>query len=160
MRVVSWAGYMPQAVVVVLALSLPLYAASLRWESVIAVWAALGETLLNLLVKLFVHRPRPTADLVHVVKMLASFSFPSGHVMFYSGFFGFLWFLAYTHLKPSPLRSLLLVGFGLLVASVGLSRIYLGEHWASDVVGGYLLGGLGLFLIVRLYQWGNGRFFV
>ncbi len=160
MRAVSWPGFMPQSVIVVIVLCLPVYAAGLRWEALAAVCAALGETLLNLLAKAIIHRPRPPADVVQVVKMLASFSFPSGHVMFYSGFFGFLWFLAYTHLKPSLARSLILVGFGLLVGLVGVSRIYLGEHWASDVAGGYLLGGLGLFLIVRLYRWGTRRFFV
>ena len=132
----------------------------MRWEAVTSLVAAAGAAGLGQLVKLAVHRPRPGANLVNVIQQLNSFSFPSGHVLTYTAFFGFLFFLGYTLLKPSWARTILLVILGSLVALIGLSRIYVGDHWASDVVGAYLLGSLWLALTVYIYQWGKTRFFV
>ena len=93
-------------------------------------------------------------------QQLTDSSFPSGHVLMYTAFFGFLMFLGYTLLKPSIARAVMLVILGSLVALVGLSRIYLGDHWASDVTGAYLLGSLWLAMSIALYRWGKTRFFV
>jgi len=80
--------------------------------------------------------------------------------MFYLGFLGFIGFLVFSLLKPSLKRSLLLVLFGGLILLIGVSRIYLGEHWASDVLGSYLLGSLTLVATIQFYRWGKTRFFV
>jgi membrane-associated phospholipid phosphatase len=160
MWAVSFLGYAPQSFVLVGLAGLLLFVIGLRWEAVTALIAAAGATGLGSLIKLVVHRPRPGAGLVHVVQQLNDPSFPSGHVLLYTAFFGFLIFLAYTLLKPSFGRTLLLVIFGSLVALVGLSRIYLGDHWASDVTGAYLLGSLWLALSITIYRWGKTRFFV
>jgi len=63
-------------------------------------------------------------------------------------------------MKPSIRRTLLVVVFGLLVLLIGVSRVYVGEHWASDALGAYLLGALTLVAIIELYRWGKPRFFV
>ena len=60
---------------------------------------------------------------------------------------------------PSWERTTLLVAFALLILFMGLSRIYQGQHWFSDVAGAYLLGSLWLALTIRLYRWGKPRFF-
>ena len=160
MWAVSFVGYAPQVFVLVGAIVVLLFAIGLRWEAIPALIAALGATGLGSLIKLAVHRPRPGADLVHVFRQLNDPSFPSGHVLMYTAFFGFLIFLAYTLLKPSLGRTVLVVILGSLVALVGLSRIYLGDHWASDVTGAYLLGSLWLALSITVYRWGKTRFFV
>jgi len=80
--------------------------------------------------------------------------------MYYVGFFGFIGFLVFSLLKPSLQRTLLLVILGIFIAFVGLSRIYLGEHWASDVLGSYLLGSLTLVGLIQAYLWGKTRFFI
>ena len=157
---VSFLGYAPQSFVLVGALVLLLFVIGLRWEAVTALIAAAGATGLGSLIKLVVHRPRPGTDLVHVVQQLNDPSFPSGHVLLYTAFFGFLIFLAYTLLKPSWGRTVILVILGSLVALIGLSRIYLGDHWASDVTGAYLLGSLWLAASITVYRWGKTRFFV
>ena len=160
MRLVSWPGYGPQGAVIMGVVFVALFVLGLRWEAVMALASGLGADLLNLVVKLAIQRPRPSADLVNVFQQLKDFSFPSGHVMFYTGFFGFLWFLSYTLLKHSWRRTLLLILFGGLVALVGLSRVYLGEHWTSDVLAAYLLSSLTLLLAIAAYRWGKPRFFV
>jgi undecaprenyl-diphosphatase len=160
MWAVSYVGYAPQAFVLVAAIVVLLFVIGLRWEAIPALVAALGATGLGSLIKLLVHRPRPGADLVHVVQQLNDPSFPSGHVLLYTAFFGFLMFLGYTLLKPSFARTFVLVILGSLVALVGLSRIYVGDHWASDVTGAYLLGSLWLALSIAIYRWGKTRFFV
>jgi membrane-associated phospholipid phosphatase len=160
MRLVSWPGFNPQVVIIAGMIILVLVGLGLRWEAVMALIAAVSSTAINLLVKDLIQRPRPLPEQVAVVATLTSYSFPSGHVMFYVGFFGFLGFLAYHLLKPSLKRSLLLACFGGLVLLIGLSRIYLGQHWASDVLGSYLFGSLMLVAIIQAYLWGRTRFFV
>lgn len=160
MSLISWFGFPPQSFILSLLIVVGIYILGLRWEAISALVAALLPPLINVIVKDWIRRPRPTVDLVHVFGILNSYSFPSGHVMFYVGFFGFLWFLVYTLLKRSWRRTLLLIVLGLLIALVGISRIYLGQHWPSDVLGAYLLGGLTLVAILQFYRWGKKRFFV
>ena len=160
MRAVSWPGYSPQSMIIAALIIVLIYAFGLHWETVMAVAAAVFSTSVNLLAKDLVQRPRPTPDMASVYATLTSYSFPSGHVMYYFGFFGFIWFLSFTLLKPSIKRSLILVFFGALIVLIGVSRIYLGEHWASDVLGAYLLSSLTLVAIILVYRWGKPRFFV
>lgn len=103
-------------------------------------------------VKELVHRARPSADLVNVVHNLPSYSFPSGHVTEYTIIFGFCFYLAFTLLKPTALRTILLVLLGAMILLVGPSRVWLGQHWASDVLGGYALGFGLLALIIWAYR--------
>jgi undecaprenyl-diphosphatase len=125
-----------------------------------ALIAAVFSTAINVLVKDLIQRPRPTSGLVNVIDTLNSYSFPSGHVMYYLGFLGFIGFLVFSLLKPSLKRGLLLVLIGVPILLIGISRIYLGEHWASDVLGAYLLGSLTLVASIQFYRWGKTRFFV
>lgn len=109
--------------------------------------------LVNSLLKFMIARPRPPADLVRVFRPLATKSFPSGHVSFYVCYFGFLFFVAYALLpRGSFTRRLALVACALPVALIGLSRVYLGEHWPSDVIGAYLASGLWLAFSLDLYR--------
>lgn len=160
MSFISWIGYSPQSYLMTAILIGLIYAFGFHWEGVSAAIAAAFVEAMNALVKTMVHRPRPASDLVNVVAQLNSFSFPSGHVMYYTGFLGFLWFLAYITLKNSWKRNLILVILGVEIALIGMSRIYLGEHWFSDVVGAYLLGSIALVIMIFFYRWGKTRYFV
>lgn len=159
-RIVSWAGNAPEAAVVPMLLVLLLVILGMYWEALAATLTAIVVEGSNLLLKVVIHRPRPASDLVHVTGLFKSYSFPSGHVMFYTGFYGFMFFLSYVLLKPSWKRTLLLIIFGGAVTLVGASRIYLGAHWASDVLGAYLMGGMELLLFIQVYRWGKPRFFL
>ncbi len=160
MVVLSWPGFSPQSAIITVLIVLMIYGFGLHWEAVAALIAAVLSTAVNVLVKDLIQRPRPTTAVVHVLDTINSYSFPSGHVMFYLSFFGFVWFLAFSLLKPSLKRGLLLVFFGGLVILIGISRIYVGEHWASDVLGSYLLGTLTLVTIIQFYRWGKTHFFI
>jgi len=102
-------------------------------------------------------RPRPTPDLVQVSEQANGFSFPSGHVLGSVLLWGFLCYLA---AKTIPHRGVRLgvqaVCLSILVLT-GLQRIYAGAHWPSDVLGGYLWGGLLLFVIVKAYEFCQAR---
>lgn len=113
-----------------------------------------GGTLLNMIVKELIARPRPTSELVQQLVQETSLSFPSGHVMHYVTFYGFLIILINEEPLPRWLKASLWSLCGLLILLVGTSRVYLGAHWPSDVTAGYLLGGFWLGLSLWLYhQW-------
>lgn len=124
-----------------------------RSEAAGIVLSAAGGGLLNSLLKTLIHRPRPASDLVTVLFQQPSLSFPSGHVMFYVAYFGFLFFVAYALLpRGSHLRRLALLLAALPVALIGLSRVYLGAHWPSDTLGAYLVGSLWLAFSLDMYR--------
>ena len=160
MNLISWPGFAPQSVIITALIILLIYGFGLHWESVMALAAAAFSTGINLMVKDLIQRPRPAPNLVNVFAKLTDYSFPSGHVMSYIGFYGFIGFLVFSLLKPSLKRNFLLAFFGGLVVLIGASRIYLGQHWASDVLGAYLLGSLTLEAYIQIYLWGKTRFFV
>jgi undecaprenyl-diphosphatase len=160
MRFLTWMGFAPQGLIITVGIIGFLLLSGLKWESVVAAGSAIGSTLLGTGIKLVIHRPRPTADLVNVIKQLNDTSFPSGHVLFFMTFFGFVLFLVYTLAKPSWWRTLLMLSLTLLIVLIGPSRIYEGQHWASDVIAAYLLGSMWLGASIVVYRWGKPRFFV
>jgi undecaprenyl-diphosphatase len=159
MFVVSWLGFPPQVFVICLVTAAAILAFGLRWEALVCLFAE-GGVIIGTLVKFIVVRPRPSANLVHVFAQLHSSAFPSGHVLEFTCFAGFLGFLTFTLTKASLGRSIVMAALGLLILLMGLSRIYQGQHWFSDVCGAYLLGSVWLALSIKLYRWGKPRFFV
>ncbi|MBI5039774.1 MAG: VTT domain-containing protein, partial [Gammaproteobacteria bacterium] len=104
--------------------------AALHWLAVCAVTAALSRLL-----KLVVAVPRPSP----MYEGISAFSFPSSHTSLSVAMFGFLAVLIARELTPAR-RWLPYVGVTLLIVPIGFSRIYLGAHWLSDVLGGLALG--------------------
>jgi len=145
----------PSAIIICLfALGLAL---SHRWIETLFVMLTSTGDLLNELVKLAVARPRPSADVIIVFQKESQFSFPSAHVVHYVVFYGFIFFLFSTAFRSSRLRNVVLVGSVGLLVLIGPSRIYLGAHWPSDVLAGYLVGGLWLVLLIESYSACKGR---
>lgn len=144
--------------VTALSLGLIVLAAALFWivdlrlEAVVVMALSAISAFLNTLIKYIVARPRPTSSLVDVIQNASGLSFPSGHVMSYIAFWGLLFSFAIILFKGNRWwRTALLIISGLFVVLVGPSRIYLGDHWASDVLGAYLIGGVLLGISLWIY---------
>ncbi|MCL5951662.1 MAG: phosphatase PAP2 family protein [Chloroflexi bacterium] len=152
-------GFAPQVDVISALVILFLYVTGLKWEAVTTLLGVISISLVGGIIKIVVQRPRPSPDIVHVLTQLRDYSFPSGHVLYFTVFYGFLLFLAFTLLKPSWSRTLLIIVFTVFIGLIGISRIDLGEHWPSDVFAAYLLGSVWLYLTVYVYRWGKPRFF-
>jgi membrane-associated phospholipid phosphatase len=124
----------------------------LRLEAVLVAGLSTISPLLNLLLKVQVSRPRPTANLVRIVEAAVGYSFPSGHVMAYIAYWGLLFSFGVILFEGRHWwRTALLTTSAALVVLIGPSRVYLGDHWASDVLGAYLIGGVLLGLAVGVY---------
>lgn len=127
------------------------------WMPAIACGAAFALTpLVVKAIKLLVARPRPTADLYAGVE---SFSFPSGHMTNSMVIYGALAIFA-AHALTGLWRQVTIGGFILLVGMIGVSRVYLGAHWPSDVVAAVLLASISLFIVAWGFDQlpGEGRF--
>ena len=99
---------------------------------------ACGSLALNVLLKAAFHRARPGADLSYILPTPASMSFPSGHTMGTTGVIGCLVVVVHVLRAPRIVRWGATLAGITVVAGVGLSRIYLGAHYPSDVLGGVL----------------------
>lgn len=98
------------------------------------------------LLKLAIHRPRPaTYDVNDVI--LPSYSFPSGHAASSVVVFGLLAYMAWK-LLPHPWGAVVAGIIAVIIIAIGISRIYLGAHYPSDVLGGWVVGLIGLAIII------------
>ena len=143
-------GNLPSTLIWLLATAALLLAR--RYPEGLLVFSSILPRLAQGLLKEAVGRPRPTPDLVRVDEHLASFSFPSGHVVTALTLFGLL-FLLVSGVVRRPLPRLALQGFCLFVVlGMGPASVYTGVHWPSDVLGGYVLSALYLTLALRYYR--------
>ncbi len=123
-----------------------------RWLAALFLFlAGFTGVLIPDAIKLLVARPRPAADLVWVLDPQQNYGFPSGTAFLSIVLLGMIGYLIWR-----PRRSSAIVVLGvlpLLVLLIGLSRVYVGEHWATDVLGGWLFGGAWLLVLVTAHRW-------
>jgi undecaprenyl-diphosphatase len=126
------------------------------WKRQRAEYMVFGGALLSLAVnpvlKLLVDRPRPTEDLVIIWRDAEGVGFPSGHAFTAIILFGLLYYLAPTIIPWKRAVPLLRLSCIMLIILMGISRVYLGAHWPSDVLGGFLVGGIMLMLLIHLHR--------
>ena len=141
----SYLGGSITAAAVSLAAIIALWLTNRRTDSLMAL---LGGFLIvaGISLKLLIDRPRPDYFLVASGPHLSSF--PSGHTIFATIFFGFAIVLVGDWVQRPSARRSLQAGLILLILAVGASRVYLGFHWPSDVLGGYLYGALAVVELI------------
>jgi membrane-associated phospholipid phosphatase len=148
---VSWFGYTRVSIIMVLLTAAAFYIFKYKREALYTLFSLISG-LISTLLKVIVNRPRPTENLVRIIDKAKYQSFPSGHALFYTVFFGFMLFLM-LQLKTINHYVRILVGsFSfLMIFLVPFSRMYLGAHWFTDVTAGLFLGILCLYLLCVLY---------
>lgn len=112
-----------------------------------AVWATIG---VGAILKLFLRRDRPITDYVLAMRF-DTFSFPSGHALGATIAYGLLAYLTW-QLLPAPWNYAAVIFLAGVIIVVGLSRVYLGAHYPSDVAAGWLLGAVCLAIIIFVIQ--------
>lgn len=117
-----------------------------QFRIVIAESLALLAFFLNTVLKYILHRTRPDTLFVQHMK-IHSYSFPSGHSFGSLVVYGLLAYLLFIRLSE-PWNYFIVAALISLIILIGISRVYLGAHFPSDVLAGWLLGGLCLFLII------------
>ncbi|QLG46485.1 phosphatase PAP2 family protein [Costertonia aggregata] len=120
-------------------------------------WRYVGQVVLvlflasvsNMMLKRAIDRARPGIE--HLVSV-ETLSYPSGHAMSAMAFYGFLIYLFYTFRMNKILKGLAVLFLIILILSIGISRIYLGVHFPSDVVGGFIAGLIWVFFCIFLFN--------
>ncbi|KUL45183.1 phosphatase PAP2 family protein [Streptomyces regalis] len=131
------------------AVAIWLWRRAARWTAVWLVATCALATLIQQVLKAVVDRSRPVwpdpVDAAHYA------AFPSGHAMTATVVCGLLLWLLHHYGAERALRRAAAAVAVISVAGVGLTRVWLGVHWATDVVGGWLLGALVVVLAVRMH---------
>lgn len=144
MRIVTWLGSAAVLYPATLVLALYWWRRERDWRPGAMLAASVaGSTALSNLFKRITERPRPPAS--DALGTYSHWSFPSGHATQCMAFFAMLVVLAW--LAGRARLRLWAIGSAVVVLAVGASRIYLGAHWFTDVLGGYALGGAWVSLL-------------
>ena len=116
-------------------------------DAVFVIFNLIFLRLLNYVIKVIIRRDRP--NILRLIK-IGEYSFPSGHAMISMGVYGYLIYLIYKKIKNPYIKYLGIIILSLLIILIGISRIYLGVHYFSDVVAGYTLSLIYLIIFIRV----------
>ena len=120
-----------------------------RWGAALFILlASLTSVFIGEALKLLVASPRPSAELVRVVDPQQGYGFPSVTAFLSVVLLGTIGYLIWRYSAVVAAGVL-----PLLALLIGLSRVYVGEHWATDVLGGWLFGGAWLLVLVAIHRW-------
>ena len=153
-RAISWFGYFPQFVPEFALILLAFYLLRLRIEAMVMAGAELGVAVQGFVMKPIVGRLRPSTGLVWVNDRLQQdpYTFTAGHVHTFVVIFGFIAYMAWRRMREGWGRTAVITGCLAFLLLTGISRFYLGDHWPSDVFGGFLAGGTWLGIAILVYQ--------
>ncbi|OCT12276.1 phosphoesterase PA-phosphatase [Paenibacillus pectinilyticus] len=121
-----------------------------RMELILFIILVAGTGILNQVLKLIFQRERPS---LHRLIEQAGYSFPSGHSMEAFAMYAALTFLLWRHISTQKGRTAVIIGSILMILCIGISRIYLGVHYPSDVVAAYFASGFWFTICVWWFQW-------
>ncbi|HEY2493501.1 MAG TPA: phosphatase PAP2 family protein [Paenibacillus sp.] len=120
-----------------------------RQELILFFAVVLGSQFLNIMLKNIFKRIRP--DLHRLIE-IEGFSFPSGHSMAAFSFYGILTYLMWRHTRPRVARIILLTCSASMILLIGVSRVYLGVHYPSDIIGGYLASSAWILICIISFK--------
>jgi membrane-associated phospholipid phosphatase len=147
------------ATIIVISIAVWLAKAKRILESILIGSAtALSSLAIVPLIKSLVDRPRPTADLIQVMISNGGESFPSGHAVYAVVFYGFLFYLLTNLFSRKGFVRTIRILLVVLIVLTMFSRIYLGAHWLSDVMGGFFLGVIILTCNIIVYRYCISRY--
>jgi undecaprenyl-diphosphatase len=149
----------PAIALALTAIAIATFALRGKWIEAIFILAATSGVLLAFVLKEIIQRSRPFPldhNATGLIQSINEYSYPSGHVLFFVVFFGFFAYLAWMHFTGRT-RVIVIAICGALILLIGPSRVFLGAHWASDVLGSYIIGTIWLFILILAYRWAVSR---
>lgn len=152
MTALSNSGWGIQANLIIGSIIVSLLLLRKKLASLFIIFISLLDTLLFYSTANLINRPRPTPDLIRVDWKITVGGFPSGHVLMYTLIFGFLAYLSHKYIGNRYLKWGFVSFFIFLIIIIGVARIYSGQHWPSDILGGYLIGGIGLSVVIYFFR--------
>ncbi len=154
----TWVSYIGAPVLAAtVAISLIVFARRHDWFHVWAVALVTGGgLLLSTILKFVFHRARPLTAAEFMTH--PTYSFPSGHAMNSMITYGFLLLLLLDHVHERGKRVALVLGGLVIIGAIGFSRVYLGVHFVTDVIGGWIAGAAWLTVGIGGYRFAQRRF--
>ncbi|WP_066048894.1 phosphatase PAP2 family protein [Robertmurraya korlensis] len=120
-----------------------------RAELILFIAVILGANILFLTLKMVFQRARPD---LHRLAEASNYSFPSGHATMAFALYGVLTFILWRHINTSFKRTIHILISLVVILSIGVSRIYLGVHYPSDILAGYFISAFWLMLAIGFFQ--------
>lgn len=142
-------GEISVIIVFALMVSLILWLFRQRWQILTLWFTIFASEGCTYIMKILFHRSRP----LNAVFLEDSYSFPSGHATIAVAFYGFLTYLLIGKIKKRKYRVLIILCSFIIILAIGFSRLYLGVHYFSDVLVGYVVGLLGLIMGISITEW-------
>lgn len=128
-----------------------------RWREAVILGLIIIPEGMMMILKLVINRPRPTEELVRVLDPSTIGSFPSGHTYHAMLLLGLLLLFSATGIRNRWLRNGVMAIFSLLILFIAVSRLYLGAHWPSDILGSVLFAIPTLFVLYSVYRMMGGH---
>ncbi|MEH7073224.1 phosphatase PAP2 family protein [Neobacillus drentensis] len=151
MKIFTFIGSAPFVIVLSLFMLFFLYnVLNHRVELILFVAAIAGSAILNAILKNLFQRVRPD---LHRLINVEGYSFPSGHAMNAFTVYSIISFLLWRHISNRLGRMTLIIVSSVMILAIGISRIYLGVHYPSDIIGGYFASGFWITTAILFFQY-------
>lgn len=156
MKFFTWIGsYKVILVILLMMIYILFHVLTSRAEAVLVAIVIAGTQVINQLLKIYFQRARPN---FHRLIEIGGYSFPSGHAMSALAVYGILTYVFWRHFSTRIARIMLITISSICILMIGISRIYLGVHYPSDIIGGYLASSMVITLaigFIRRYKGNN-----
>ncbi len=151
MRVFTWigSGYVV-ATIALIGFIVLYFVLRYRHQAFLLIAVIAGSVLLNSALKTYFKRERPV---IHRIMDANGFSFPSGHSMMAFALYAIIAYIAWRNVKTTMSRVVLVLFTAFMIITIGTSRIYLGVHYPSDIVGGFAASALWVTIAISMFAY-------